>query len=176
MFERYSVTLDQDERGRLMSRTMCDDMYVATTEHSCLDILNDCPNTLASVRRCIDLYVENSEKFNFYLVKSWGFFTASGSPLETRVHSHAYAHLSFVLYLQKHPDSGNPIFVEHNIRKPFHVEEGQLVIFPAWVPHSVEPNEGPDYRVSIAGDILMVLKDQYADVDFLTPVETWLCL
>jgi len=175
MFERYSVTLDEDERQYLLKKST-NGATRNTTEHGCLDILNDCPKTLASVRECLDLYVEKPERFNFYLVKSWGTFLPKDGMGETVVHNHAYAHLSFVIYLQKDEKGGNPIFVENNIRKPFHVEEGQLIIFPAWVPHCVEPNESTTQRYSVAGDILMVLKDQYADVNFLTPVETWLCL
>lgn len=87
-------------------------------------------------------------------------------PLSRNVlHSHNSAHLSGVYYISAN-DTGNLRFLNPsnilgncNFNAPyvrdfeFTPSDGDLIIWPSWVPHEVEPNLSEKPRINIAFDI-----------------------
>lgn len=90
-----------------------------------------------------------------------------------RPHTHPNNFLAGVYYLQVPPESGElvlydprpaanvlaPAVRERNVynmaRQAIQAQEGRLVIFPAWLQHSVVPNRSPVDRVSIAFNLAL---------------------
>lgn len=80
-------------------------------------------------------------------------------------HSHKPAHFSAVYYLQAEGTGGlrllNPanILVDANRTAPFVTDfnflpsEGDLIMFPSWVPHEVETNLSDKDRINLTFDI-----------------------
>ena len=81
------------------------------------------------------------------------------------LHEHKRSMLSFIYYL-KATDSGDIIFrnpsntmAECNVLSPFvrplshPPEDGDLILFPSWIPHEVEVGLSDKKRITVAGDI-----------------------
>jgi uncharacterized protein (TIGR02466 family) len=92
-------------------------------------------------------------------------------------HAHLQSFLSGVFYIKVPENSGricfirdykesslisqygNPTQNELNFSSyAYQPEEGQLIIFPSWLPHRVEPNQSNDERISMAFDAKLVAK------------------
>ena len=89
-----------------------------------------------------------------------------------RLHSHANNFLSCVYYLRTGQGADTITFYDPRFqnqvvlptvteRTPENassidlgVEEGSLVLFPSWLPHSVPPNAGDEMRISIAFNVM----------------------
>ena len=103
-------------------------------------------------------------------INSWTNVTNNnGSVVE---HDHAPAHMAFAFYLQKPKDSGNielrninhsswaymPRSHEHLSRQDYFQEvqcnSGDLVIFPAWLAHRVQPNKTNENRIVLSGNLI----------------------
>ena len=173
MLERYALHIPTELRKEIIEAMP---PSMATTEATNLKFLNDFPKLLADLKGCVEDYVEGSERFDIHLAKSWATATQPEHPHDGRVHNHGYAHLSFVIYVQQPMGSGDITFDINNVRRSFPTSENMLIIFPAWMPHYVPANKSILPRYSIAGDIILTLKDAYESCEFLTPVEDWLCL
>jgi uncharacterized protein (TIGR02466 family) len=108
---------------------------------------------------------------SFLITGLWVNVTPAGGTSH-RSHTHPNNFLSGVYYV-KTPAGGNtiifsdpkpqtniiaPAFAErnaHNSRNAqIDVESGALILFPAWLPHSVNPNNGDSDRVSISFNIM----------------------
>ncbi len=96
---------------------------------------------------------------------------------QSSAHTHPNNFLSAVYYLQVPPGEGEIHFVDprpqaevmlpptaqdnrfNGNRRIMEVQAGRLVMFPAWLRHSVPPNKGDQERVSIAVNLML---DDYA--------------
>lgn len=113
----------------------------------------------------------NVEYGSFLITGCWANVMPQGAPPQ-RSHSHPNNFLSGVYYVAL-PEGGDSIVFhdpkaqtniiaprvkqpnEHNSRNAtLAVEPGTLIIFPAWLPHSVGPNAGDGDRVSISFNVM----------------------
>ncbi len=108
---------------------------------------------------------------NFELVIKEMWLNKNGSGDFNKAHIHPNAILSGAYYVKTPEGSGNIEFYDPvparlmNVypvkkRKPINLQaveykagEGQLLIFPSWLQHAVQPNRSTDYRVSISFNI-----------------------
>ena len=92
-------------------------------------------------------------------------------------HAHLQSFLSSVFYIQVPENSGRICFIrdykesslisqygnptQNDINfssYTYRPEAGQLIIFPSWLPHRVEPNQSNQERISMAFDAKLVAK------------------
>ncbi len=110
---------------------------------------------------------------NFEVTGCWANIAAPGSP--HKIHAHPNNYLSGVYYVKTQPRANSIFF--HDPRPqitiisppPIEVgpatagkvrvqaETGTLMLFPAWLQHSVEPNASDENRISIAFNIMFSL-------------------
>jgi uncharacterized protein (TIGR02466 family) len=116
-----------------------------------------------------NIYAKSSEGKNFLELTHWVNINAQGS--RNVMHDHKGGEFSAVYYLQGENcgplrlvnpanilgDHVNGVFVRDFY---FHPKDGDLILFPSWVPHEVEPNFSPRDRVNIAFDIRYITKEQ----------------
>ena len=105
----------------------------------------------------IDLILKNSNSIigtpNFKLTEMWANVSSYGHSNTLHNHGPYGKTLSGVLYLKTPPNSGNLQFIlpfDLNNYYPYTPQEGDLIIFPAFLSHSVEPNLSQEDRISIA--------------------------
>ena len=105
------------------------------------------------------------EEKNFALEIDSSWFNINPPGGENQPHTHPGAMWSGVYYVDKPQGSGNlqlydPIVQRHPLREPknktrksvtsFQSETGGLILFPAWLQHSVEVNTCKEDRISIS--------------------------
>ena len=105
------------------------------------------------------------EPLPYEVTGCWANVNPSGSPHNTHMHPNNY--LSGVYYVQTSPGDSitfhdpreysqfiTPKFrahTQHNSQSiNIEAKSGRMAIFPAWLKHSVPPNESPEERVSVA--------------------------
>ena len=106
----------------------------------------------------------------FQITGCWANVSAPGAG--HRVHSHPNNYLSGVYYVRTHPGASTINFLDPRpqtaiIRPPVTeltaenteqvvvtVTDGMLLLFPAWLPHSVDPNRSDRTRISIGFNIM----------------------
>ena len=106
----------------------------------------------------------------FKVTGCWANVNAPGAG--HRAHSHPNNYLSGVYYLRTHPDANTINFLDPRpqagiIRPPVtaltaenteqvvvRVQDGTLLMFPAWLEHSVDPNRSGRTRVSMGFNIM----------------------
>jgi uncharacterized protein (TIGR02466 family) len=111
------------------------------------------------------------EHGSFLVTGCWANIKPAGG-LPHRSHTHPNNFLSGVYYVQvppgghsivfQDPKSQNNIIAprvlepnEHNSRNAtFPVRAGSMILFPAWLPHAVEPHQAERERVSISFNIM----------------------
>jgi uncharacterized protein (TIGR02466 family) len=117
--------------------------------------------------------IEN--KYDVQISYFWANINNAGHSNNT--HAHLQSFLSGVFYVTVPENSGricfirdykesslisqygNPIQNELNFSSyAYQPKGGQLIIFPSWLPHRVEPNQSNDKRISIAFDARLVAK------------------
>lgn len=154
------------------------------------------------VNKHLGLYIEKigaePNVFDFYFTRSWG--TVTTNEEQIGFHTHRQSHLSAVYYPRVPENAGalvfnmadNPNeFIPGLIReKHFQsgiikgagylvpnmniwVQDDILLIFPSKMNHGTEPNRSGKTRVSIAADIICVLKDSTGQEFCLPPVKMW---
>lgn len=120
------------------------------------------------IKKCYNLY-QDDDVFrrlnkNTYKLVVWANVNAPGS--RNTMHSHPTAHLSSVYYLQA-KNTGNLRLLNPsnilgfcNFSSPFirdfefSPSDGDLIIWPSWVPHEVETNFSNLPRVNLVFDII----------------------
>jgi hypothetical protein len=164
------------------------------------------------INRHLSAYGSDPDQMDAYIVKSWLNIIRD---IQTPYHSHADAHLSFVYYVNLPNDIVEPIrfFNESNFGRfepypgftkyanhsnkwdhinaqswEFYPSEGNLIIFPANMPHDTELKNGSvknmesqnfplekmkTKRISIAGDVILTFKEKTGVSMGLQPVKNW---
>lgn len=162
-----------------------------------------------SAKQFIKGYKMDPEIFDYNIVKTWVNVLHNTS---TPYHHHRDAHISFVYYLNvpkeqsmaikfydteyKHEPFNsmlrcNPVSEYNNFNSTswfFNVTEGQIMVFPSSLPHSVDCENNSSvhsdtaiktvddlrtYRVSIAGDIILTHKETTTNPTGLQPMSQW---
>ena len=126
----------------------------------------------------------NTNLLDIYYQRSWATFTKNEQSIN--FHSHSQSNISFAYYLLKPEGSGGIIFKSNElqneiakniftssklekslINKPnafnsdrsmFDLEQDSIIIFPSKTPHATVPNKSGLSRISISGDISIMLK------------------
>ena len=127
----------------------------------------------------------NTNLLDIYYQRSWATFTENDQKIN--FHTHSQSNISFAYYLLKPPGSGGIIFKSNElqneiakniftssklekslIKKPnafnsdrsmFDLEQDTIIIFPSKTAHATAPNKSGLPRISISGDISIMLKD-----------------
>ena len=140
----------------------------------------------------------NNEKLYFYYQRTWATITKNKEQI--RLHSHDQSNISFAYYLLKPKDSGNIRFSsesQNEIAKGlFHkekldlgllkevtkrntpnidlnIEEDNIIIFPSKTKHSTTPNITENTRISISGDVTILLKDSSGHERLMPHFNNW---
>jgi uncharacterized protein (TIGR02466 family) len=110
------------------------------------------------------------EHAGFRITGCWANVSAPGA--HHRAHSHPNNYLSGVYYLRTHPEANTINFLDPRpqagiIRPPVtaltaenteqvvvRVQDGTLLIFPAWLQHSVDPNRSAGLRISLGFNVM----------------------
>ena len=150
----------------------------------------------------IKLYTEmlslDNEKLSFYYQRSWATITKTKERIQP--HSHDQSNISFAYYLLKSKNSGNIRFIaepQNEIAKGlFHkekldlgllksvtkrntpnidlnVEEDNIIIFPSKIKHATTPNITESSRISISGDVIIMLKDSFGHERLMPHFDNW---
>jgi len=127
----------------------------------------------------------NTDLLDIYYQRSWATFTEESQKIN--FHTHSQSNISFAYYLLKPANSGGiifksnqqqneiakNIFTESKIEKSlinkanvynsdksfFDPIQDSIVIFPSKTPHATTPNKSKSIRISISGDITIMLKN-----------------
>lgn len=150
----------------------------------------------------IKLYTEmlsiNSDKLDFYYQRSWATVTRKAERIMP--HAHVQSNISFAYYLLKPENSGDLRFINEsqneiatglfshenvnmgllknvNLRNTpntdFKIKEDDIIIFPSKTRHSTIPNQTTKPRISISGDITIMLKDSYGHEKIMPHYNKW---
>ncbi len=145
------------------------------------------------IRKCVidylDYFKVDKSTFKVNFVKTW--FTICDPEQTLPIHYHSCSHLSFVYYIQT---PGDPlVLVKKNPNEWFgdafkHIEEHNycngdgyviepkpehLVLFPSNIEHYTAPENRKHQRISLAGDIVLTLKDRRDSESGLLPPQYW---
>tara|TARA_S200000501_G_scaffold33778_1_gene28099 strand:+ start:104 stop:781 length:678 start_codon:yes stop_codon:yes gene_type:complete len=141
----------------------------------------------------------NTNLLDIYYQRSWATYTKNKQSIN--FHSHSQSNISFAYYLLKPPKSGGIIFrsnelqneIAKNIftnskldkslinkanaynsdRSMFDLEQGSIIIFPSKTLHATMPNQSGEPRISISGDISIMLKDSDGFEHLMPNFKNW---
>ena len=150
----------------------------------------------------IKLYTEmlslDNKKLSFFYQRSWATITKTEERIQP--HSHDQSNISFAYYLLKPENSGNIRFISEpqneiakglfhkekldlgllkNVNKrntpniDLHIEEGDIVIFPSKTMHATIPNITKNPRISISGDVTIMLANSYGHERMMPHFNNW---
>ena len=149
-------------------------------------IFNDLSSKISkSIKNYLQTLEINTNLLDIYYQRSWATFTENEQSIN--FHTHSQSNISFAYYLLKPPNSGGIIFKSNElqneiakniftssklekslINKPnafnsdksmFDLEQDSIIIFPSKTPHATAPNRSGTPRISISGDISLMLKN-----------------
>ena len=141
----------------------------------------------------------NTDLLDIYYQRSWATFTDNEQSIN--FHTHSQSNISFAYYLLKPPNSGGIIFKSNElqneiakniftsskldkslINKPnpynsdrslFDLDQDSIIIFPSKTPHATAPNKSGLPRISISGDISIMLKNSKGFEHLMPNFNNW---
>tara|TARA_Y100000816_G_C26080828_1_gene569624 strand:- start:739 stop:1422 length:684 start_codon:yes stop_codon:yes gene_type:complete len=141
----------------------------------------------------------NTDKLDIYYQRSWATYTDDEQSIN--FHTHSQSNISFAYYLSKPINSGGIIFrsnelqneVAKNIftasklekslinkanpynsdKSMFDLEQDAIIIFPSKTPHATMPNNSGKPRISISGDVTIMLKDSKGFEHLMPNFKNW---
>ena len=141
----------------------------------------------------------NTDLLDIYYQRSWATYTENEQSIN--FHTHTQSNISFAYYLLKPPSSGGIIFranelqneIAKNIftnsklekslvnkanafnsdRSMFDLEQDSIIIFPSKTPHATTPNKSGLPRISISGDISIMLKESKGFEHLMPNFKNW---
>ena len=141
----------------------------------------------------------NTNYLDIYYQRSWATFTDNEQSIN--FHTHSQSNISFAYYLLKPPNSGGIIFrsnelqneIAKNIftnskleksligkanpynsdRSMFDLDQDSIIVFPSKTPHATVPNKSGLPRISISGDISIMLKDSRGFEHLMPSFSNW---
>ena len=153
----------------------------------------------SSVIKYLQILEINTDLLDIYYQRSWATFTKSEQNIN--FHTHSQSNISFAYYLLKPKDSGGIIFRSNElqneiakniftssklekslINKPnaynsdrsvFDLEQDSIIIFPSKTLHATMPNKSDQVRISISGDITIMLKDSKGFEHLMPNFDNW---
>ena len=163
-------------------------------------LFKDLANKISSsVIKYLQILEINTNLLDIYYQRSWATFTKSEQNIN--FHTHSQSNISFAYYLLKPKDSGGIIFrsnelqneIARNIftssklekslinkpnaynsdRSVFDLEQDSIIIFPSKTLHATMPNKSDQVRISISGDITIMLKDSKGFEHLMPNFNNW---
>ncbi len=153
-------------------------------------------NTVIKYLKTLEI---NTDLLDIYYQRSWATFTENEQSIN--FHTHSQSNISFAYYLLKPKDSGGIIFRSNEsqneiakniftssklekslINKPnpynsersmFDLEEDSIIVFPSKTPHATVPNNSGLPRISISGDISIMLKESKGFEHLMPNFRNW---
>ena len=147
----------------------------------------------------LNLLEINTNNLDIYYQRSWATYTENEQSIN--FHTHSQSNISFAYYLLKPEKSGGIIFrsnelqneVAKNIftnsklekslinkanpynsdRSMFDLDQDSIIIFPSKTPHATVPNKSGTPRISISGDISIMLKDSKGFEHLMPSFSNW---
>ena len=147
----------------------------------------------------LNLLEINSNHLDIYYQRSWATYTENEQSIN--FHTHSQSNISFAYYLLKPEKSGGIIFrsnelqneVAKNIftnsklekslvnkanpynsdKSMFDLDQDSIIIFPSKTPHATVPNKSGSPRISISGDISIMLKDSKGFEHLMPSFSNW---
>tara|TARA_B100000963_G_scaffold217451_1_gene189628 strand:- start:2139 stop:2816 length:678 start_codon:yes stop_codon:yes gene_type:complete len=163
-------------------------------------LFKDLANKISlSIIKYLQLLEINTNLLDIYYQRSWATFTKSEQNIN--FHTHSQSNISFAYYLLKPKNSGGIIFRSNElqneiakniftssklekslINKPnaynsdrsiFDLEQDSIIIFPSKTPHATMPNKSGQIRISISGDITIMLKNSKGFEHLMPNFKKW---
>jgi hypothetical protein len=130
------------------SDRLSDDPNSGLIEDSVLEI----PDGSES-QRLVAMVDEIAKAKGMYTISQWG---QIHRPLEsTNTHHHGTSPFAWVYYVKVPPGAGDLTFwFLDRFRFSVKPVEGNLILFPGWMNHSVSKNRSDYIRISIAGNLI----------------------
>lgn len=147
----------------------------------------------------LDALAINTDKVDLYIQRSWATYTTQSQNISS--HTHAQSHLTFAYYLYKPENSGDTAFIakeqqneiasgifnsdKYNlslIEQPnmyngkkivLQGTQDEILVFPSKQPHITTPNQSGKPRISIAGDVVIMLKESDGFEHLMPSFEHW---
>ena len=150
------------------------------------------------IKKYTEMLSLDNEKIFFFYQRSWATITRK----EERIlpHSHDQSNISFAYYPLKPEKSGDIRFIVQpqneiaaglfhreklklgllkNVSKrntpsvDLHIKENDIIIFPSKIKHATIPNKSDNPRISISGDITIMLKDSFGHERVMPHYDNW---
>ena len=153
----------------------------------------------AAILEYLKLLEINTDLLDIYYQRSWATYTENEQSIN--FHNHSQSNISFAYYLLKPKNSGGIIFrsnelqneIAKNIftssklekslinkanaynsdRSMFDLDQDSIIIFPSKTPHATVPNKSGLPRISISGDISIMLKDSKGFEHLMPNFKNW---
>ncbi len=141
----------------------------------------------------------NTNLLDIYYQRSWATYTKNAQSIN--FHTHSQSNISFAYYLLKPPGSGGIIFKSNELqneiakniftssklekslinkanaynsdRSMFDLGQDSIIIFPSKTPHATVPNQSGEVRISISGDITIMLKNSNGFEHLMPNFKSW---
>ena len=150
------------------------------------------------IKNYVEMLNIDSKKLDFYFQRSWATITREAERIQP--HAHVQSNISFAYYLLKPENSGDlrftveppnevstGIFSHENIKlgllkkidmrntpnADVHIKEDDIIIFPSKARHGTIPNQTKKPRISISGDITLMLKDSFGHEKLMPHYNKW---
>ena len=152
-----------------------------------------------SIINYLSLLEINTDLLDIYFQRSWATFTENDQQIN--FHTHSQSNISFAYYLLKPENSGGIIFkstelqneiakniftstkidkslinqpnVYNSDKSMFDPMQDSIFIFPSKTPHATLPNKSGFPRISISGDITIMLKDSKGFEHLMPNFKNW---
>ena len=146
----------------------------------------------------LNMLAINIEKIDLYFQRSWATITKDKQKIQ--FHTHTQSNISFAYYLKKPENSGDLRFsaepqneiatglfsgdhVNLGLIKKVNprnipnadikIKENDIVVFPSKARHSTMPNLTDEPRISISGDVTIMLKDSLGYEKIMPHYNNW---
>ena len=147
----------------------------------------------------LKIFEINTDLLDLYYQRSWATFTEKKQKIN--FHTHSQSNISFAYYLLKPKNSGGIVFKSNELQNEvakniftgsklekslinkanvynsdksiFDLEQDSIIIFPSKTPHATMPNESNLPRVSISGDISIMLKNSEGFEHLMPSFKNW---
>ena len=152
-----------------------------------------------SIIKYLELFEINTDLLDIFYQRSWATYTNNEENIN--FHTHSQSNISFAYYLLKPNNSGGIIFrsnelqneIAKNIftnsklekslinkanpynsdRSMFDLDQDSIIVFPSKTPHATVPNKSNEPRISISGDISIMLKDSKGFEHLMPNFSNW---
>ena len=152
-----------------------------------------------TIVKYLETFEINTDLLDIFYQRSWATITENEQSIN--FHTHSQSNISFAYYLLKPKDSGGIIFKSNELqneiakniftssklekslinkanaynsdRSMFDLEQDSIIIFPSKTPHATVPNNSGLPRISISGDISIMLKESKGFEHLMPNFNNW---